>query len=216
MNKKNNSRDEYYEHTRKDLLSLLPDSLLISKSLDVGCGAGKVSKTLKECFSVETTIGIEKNPDIAKRAKQNIDLVYNCAVEHPPNFSANEFDLIIFADILEHLVDPWQILQQYCKWLKPEGKILISLPNAQNWKLLLKMAAGNWEYQPSGLLDREHIRFFTAKTAKRMMDNAGLNLLKMQRTMGTEFKLINALTFGIFRGWWTYHLYCLAQKKNNS
>ena len=88
--------------------------------------------------------------------------------------SLGSFDVIIFADVLEHLAWPVGILRQYLALLKPHGTVIVSLPNVGLWSVRLQHLAGRFDYEETGVLDRTHLRFFTRRSALRMLDAAGL------------------------------------------
>ncbi len=207
-------KNSYYDQIRTDLLKLLPQDIKIEKSLDVGCGTGKTSAYLKSKFNVKETVGIEYVPEIAKAAEANVDRVYNLSIDKDElPFSQNEFDLILLADVLEHLVDPWGAVKRLASFLKPGGYAIFSFPNVQNWKIILKLLSGKWEYQDQGIMDRTHLRFFTAKSSLQLVRQAGLNPLKIVRTMGNELKVVNRLSFGLVKNILTFHIYILGQKE---
>lgn len=207
----------YYSQPRTDLLALLPKHRHFNKSLDLGCGAGVTSEYLKQHTSVTCTVGIEQNAKVAEQARTRLDAVYTLKVESESlPFAPLDFDLLICADILEHLSDPWRVLKNYVRFLKPGGLVLLSLPNVQNWKIIWNLMHGQWIYSSSGLLDRDHLRFFTMTTARQLVHDAGLSIIKTKTTMGTEMKIINALTLGLCRHMLAFHLYILAQKDPNA
>jgi len=207
----------YYSQPRTDLLALLPKHQHFNKSLDVGCGAGITSEYLKQHIGVTHTVGIEQQAEIAEQARTRLDAVYTLSAESDDlPFQPLDFDLLLFADILEHLIDPWRTLKKYLQFLKPGGLVLISVPNVQNWKMIFNLIRGRWNYSSSGLLDRDHLRFFTMKTARQMVHHAELSVIKTRATMGTEMKIINGLTLGLCRRVLAYHLYLLAQKDENA
>lgn len=206
--------NSYYGQIRTDLVQLLPQDIKIEKSLDVGCGIGKTSAYLKAKYNIRETVGIEYVPEIAQAAKSNVDRIYQLSLETDElPFSQNEFDLILLADVLEHLVDPWTVAKRMASFLKPGGYAIFSLPNAQNWKIILKLLTSKWDYEDHGILDRTHLRFFTVKTSRDLVLQAGLNPLKIIRTMGTELKLMNWLSLGLLKNILTYHIYILAKKE---
>ncbi len=209
----NDKRIAYYGNSRTDVLALLPDDFHIQKSLDVGCGLGETSRALKSQYGVEHTVGIERETEIAERARVNLDeLVVGSIEDETLPFRENEFDLVILADVLEHLYDPWRTLDRCAAMTKKDGYILISVPNIQNWKILVRLAFGRWEYQKSGIMDRTHLRFFTVNSLLTMLKRRPLRLLSLKRTMGIEVKVLNILTLGLFRNHLAYHIYVCAQK----
>lgn len=200
----------YFNQIRHDALALLPVEFLPKTVLDVGCGEGNTAAYLKEKFGAEVT-GIEINAEAAAVARKKLDHLLHGSIEDAHDLPANHFDLILCLDILEHLIDPWAVLKRLAGCLKPEGYLLISLPNIQNWRVLIDLAFGRWDYTDSGLMDRTHLRFFTERTAKEMISAASLRIDRFRRSMGPEVKLLNLLTLGLFRSFLTYHLYFLAQ-----
>ncbi|MCU0729012.1 MAG: methyltransferase domain-containing protein [Sphingopyxis sp.] len=113
------------------------------------------------------------------------------------------FDTILTLDILEHLVDPWRMVELLHRHLKPGGIIVASIPNVQHysvtWPLLRR---GEWELQDIGVLDRTHLRFFVRTTAVRLMTSSGLSLEAVigRRSGGRLARLIDRLTFGMLSG----------------
>lgn len=138
------------------------------KVLDVGCATGEIAKKLSENGC--EVYGIELNSESANHAKKYckkvivMDIDSN-TIENLP-FSEKYFDVIVFADILEHLKKPSKTLKIFRRYLKNEGSVVASVPNIANWTIRLKLLRGNFDYEKTGLLDETHLRFFTRKTAK--------------------------------------------------
>ena len=94
------------------------------------------------------------------------------------------YDYIIFADVLEHLYDPWKVLSDCRRLLKDDGSILISIPNVAHNSVLINLLTDEFNYNPIGLLDNTHIRFFTYHSLKDMIAKAGLVTVSEQATYG--------------------------------
>jgi SAM-dependent methyltransferase len=92
----------------------------------------------------------------------------------PATVGARRFDVIIFADVLEHLAWPIGVLREYLKLLKDDGSVIVSLPNVGLWSVRFSLMFGRFRYEDSGVLDRTHLRFFTRRSATEMLDAAGL------------------------------------------
>jgi 2-polyprenyl-3-methyl-5-hydroxy-6-metoxy-1,4-benzoquinol methylase len=92
------------------------------------------------------------------------------------------FDAIVFADVLEHLVDPWTVLRQSLTYLQPGGRVVISIPNIANYGARLNLLKGEFRYQDFGIYDRTHLRFFTRATAEEMVRGAGLTITARRYT----------------------------------
>ncbi|EKE07232.1 MAG: methyltransferase type 11 [uncultured bacterium] len=207
--------DGYYTQTRPEMLKYIPDSA--KKILDVGCGEGTFSKQLKEKNTREIW-GIELDEKSAEIAKQKLDKVFvgdvNSLMDKLPD---NYFDVIIFNDILEHLIDPYQILNKIKTKLTPEAIIVSSLPNVRYLLNLVNLIfKKQWKYEDSGILDKTHLRFFTEKSIIDMFDSLNYELVKIEGINSIEswkFKVFNFLTFGFFSD--TKHLQfaCVAKPK---
>lgn len=159
---------------RPDLERLVPAGA--RRVLDVGCAYGALGHALKR-RGVETVVGIELNPEAARRAAELIDTVIVCDVElKSPQFDEGWFDCIVYGDILEHLVDPWAVLRKHRRFLAPGGVALISIPNIGYWPVLRMLLRGQWRYTSSGTLDRTHLRFFTLSGIEELCRQAGLGI----------------------------------------
>jgi len=153
-----------YIGIRLDLERLIsPESKFV---LDVGCSTGTLGKRIKDKNNAEVW-GIEFSEEMAAEAACKIDKVFiGDATEIIKNGSLNnaKFDVIIFGDVLEHLVDPWTTLRLASSYLKPDGYVITSIPNVRHidtiYNLLIK---GYWPYRERGIHDRTHLRFFTKK-----------------------------------------------------
>lgn len=97
-----------------------------------------------------------------------------------PKLIKKKYDIIIFADVLEHLINPELILTYFKKYLKPDGQIIISLPNIAFLLYRVQLLFGQWNYRMFGTLDKTHLRFFTIKSGVDMVKNSGLKIVKVK------------------------------------
>lgn len=171
-----NKTGKYYKNHRPEMLEFFPQN---SKTvLDVGCGTGAFARQIKDEYKTETW-GIEFMPDQAEEAKKFLDKVYIGKCEDFLDELPNDyFDVIYFNDVLEHLSDPYLVLNQMKSKLKKKGKLISSLPNIR-YHDALKMLIINkdWKYDRSGVMDHTHLRFFTKKSIKRMYENSGFKII---------------------------------------
>jgi len=121
--------------------------------------------------------GIEAGNDAARKAATRIDVVIRSRLE-ALDFDAPElhgpFDTVIAADILEHLVNPWESLLRLRRVLAPDAQLLASIPNVRNlWLVNRLLMEGRWEYTDQGLLDVTHLRFFTRAGMHAMFSETG-------------------------------------------
>jgi len=152
--------------------------------LDVGCSEGLLSKRIHQNNC--NVVGIEIDNEAALKAKSFCKEVIIGDVESISLNSEylNYFDVIVFADILEHLKDPLKVLKTFKNYLNDEGYIIISIPNIANWKIRLHLLFGNFEYKEYGILDSGHLRFFNEKSVRKLVNNAGFEISEFDLTIG--------------------------------
>jgi len=167
--------DGYYDRVRGELLDMI--EIAPQRVLDVGCGDGATDAELKRRFPAAAVVGIEAVPAAAERAEARLDRVIRANAESldfaAAGIAAAAFDLIIVADVLEHMLDPWHMLEKLRPLLAPNGRILASIPNVRNLWLLEKIVRGGFDYADEGLLDITHIRFFTLAEMRAMFADTG-------------------------------------------
>jgi 2-polyprenyl-3-methyl-5-hydroxy-6-metoxy-1,4-benzoquinol methylase len=83
------------------------------------------------------------------------------------------FDYIIFADVLEHLIDPHRVLRELYEFLNDTGVILLSIPNIAHNAIVMNLYENKFDYGETGLLDKTHLRFFTRNSIKEMIQESG-------------------------------------------
>lgn len=173
--------EDYYSHSRPEVRALVPRTA--RTVVDVGCGAGAVGAALKEGNPGLEVRGIEREPGAAARAAEVLDAVASLPAEAgmPPGWPSP--DCVIFADVLEHLVDPWSTLRTWCGALRTGTHVVVSLPNVGHLSVTWPLWKGRWDYGDEGLLDRTHLRFFTRETAIELLASAGLTVDRLQRAV---------------------------------
>jgi 2-polyprenyl-3-methyl-5-hydroxy-6-metoxy-1,4-benzoquinol methylase len=147
--------------------------------LDVGCGIGLNGKAGKDRGAY--VVGLEIVPSSIERAKLLLDEVKSANIENDEVLEALEgrtFDLIMFGDVLEHTIDPLGVLRRLSTLLADGGHVIVSLPNVAAWTVRFNLLAGKFAYEQSGILDDTHLRFFTKETATRLVEDAGLDVMR--------------------------------------
>ena len=176
----------------------------MKRTLEVGCGSGGTLKWLKESGYCTETYGLELFSDAADIAKQHADCIIVGDAEHLIDrvFEGMSFDLILCLDVLEHMVDPWSFVRKLQRLLAPTGRVIFSIPNVRNIKVILPLIFfGRWQYEPEGLMDSTHLRFFTRSSALELASSAELRVMKCTENMppiGSKLGLFNILTLGFF------------------
>jgi SAM-dependent methyltransferase len=163
---------DYYDGFNEHLLGAVPSRA--GRILEVGCARGRLGHELKRQDPGRYVAGVELDPDAARAARQRLDEVFVLDVQAgTPPIEPGSLDCILFGDVLEHLVDPEDALRRYRELLAPDGLVLASVPNVQHFSIVRNLLRGDFMYQPAGLLDATHLRFFTCMSFAKLMLDAG-------------------------------------------
>lgn len=175
----------YFEHARPELAALVPTSA--RRVLDIGCGAGALGAALKSRQPVEV-VGIERCEEAARRARARIDRVVVGDVETlDTGFGESSFDCIVCGDVLEHLREPLRVLSRARNWLAPDGCLIASIPNVRHHTVVRSLLNGNWTYESAGLLDADHVRFFTRREIEKLFFRAGFKIRELTIVPGEGY-----------------------------
>lgn len=189
----------YHDSVRRDAVHFVPktDGTL----LEIGGGIGGTSSLLKEMGIARRVVVV----DIVSERLPGIDAKYSGDLNDPALFDRigegeGRVDTILCLDVLEHLVDPWEVVQRLHRLLVPGGSLVVSVPNMRYWKLSWNLLArGEFELASDGIKDRTHLRWFVRDTAIELVTCSGLKLVDMEgRIAGPRFKQLNRATFGLF------------------
>lgn len=148
--------------------------------LEFGPANGRLTRYMKEKLQCEVYL-VEIDEEAGKQALQYAeDLVVGDieTYEWVERYRNIEFDLLIFADVLEHLRNPEKVLIEAKHLLKPDGSVLLSVPNFAHNSVLINLLKNQFEYTPTGLLDNTHIHMFTKQSLENMLTKAGLAVSK--------------------------------------
>jgi 2-polyprenyl-3-methyl-5-hydroxy-6-metoxy-1,4-benzoquinol methylase len=148
--------------------------------LDLGCGRARLGLEVQRLGY--TVAGIDNSPVACATARTRISEVVELDFTKLDAVAAalngRQFDWIMAADALEHLADPRTTLRFYRRFLKPDGRLIVSLPNVAVWDNRLRFLFGRFDYRDSGVMDRTHLRFFTFRTARELVIEAGFRPLR--------------------------------------
>ena len=192
--------DNYYQNAREEVFAFLPSHP--ATVLDVGCGQGQFGANVRQRLG-SAVWGIELEADAAKVAEGRLDRVLCGDVAALiDDLPAGLFDVVVFNDALEHLVDPYDVLARMRSRLAPDGVVVSSIPNIRFWPVLYALLAHkSWEYEESGILDRTHLRFFTETSIRAMYERLGYEVLRHEGInpaprLPMRFRIANALLRG--------------------
>ncbi len=179
----------YHEGARGDLVAMFTNQPRFV--LDIGCAAGGTGAVLKQQYPQAQVWGIETNRAAAGVAATRLDKVLVGKFEEfdleAEGIAKGSLDGVIVADVLEHMYNPWKVMDTLRPYLAPHAQVIASIPNVRNLALMGDLANGNWRYEALGLLDITHIRFFTYREVERFFRETGYRLART--TYGIDSRL---------------------------
>ena len=156
--------------------------------LDVGCARGYFGEALRKyrdsrCFGIEYDREMREEARARGVYEEIVDCDLNAAT--PETFAAwrGKFDRIIMGDVLEHLMSPLSAITALSSCLAPGGSFLVSLPNVAHASVKAELLLNRFRYTEQGLLDRTHLRFFTAESVANFMTDSALEIADAGATM---------------------------------
>jgi O-antigen biosynthesis protein len=207
-------RSRYFSDAKPAFLQLIdPRGLRV---LDLGCGGGHNGAMLKKAGAREV-VGVERDPGAAQDARKRLDRVVACDLARldPADLGAEPFDAILASDVLEHLFDAEDVLARAVTRLRPGGAVVVSLPNISNVYVFSQLLLKTWPRRDSGIFDRTHVRFFARRDMVRLLQGAGLRVLRVEPYF-TRYRAIRAaalvLSLYVFRDYWARQFLLLAVK----
>lgn len=209
----------YYGNVRQDLIAFF-GNFKGMKVLEVGAAYGETLYYIKQHKEASEVVGVELFKDLKniKKYKKLDDLIFGDINDINLSNYNNNFDLIILADVIEHINEPLPVLEKLKSLLKDDGKILISLPNIRHYSAFVKIfLKGSFEYEDNGIFDYTHTRFYCKKDMVRLANKANLKLIKSEGSIkkykGSSIaKIINKCTLGYFEEFFSVQNYFIFSK----
>ena len=158
--------------THSKIVSLVPPA---TRVLEFGCATGYMSEVLKERLGC-TVVGIEIDPGAAALAEEHADRVIVGdaeKIDYAAELAGEEFDVVLFADVLEHLKEPVDVLRRVRPFVSENGVVIASIPNIAHASVRLALLGGEFRYREWGLLDDTHLRFFTRASIQDLFEESG-------------------------------------------
>lgn len=163
---------EDHNHSHHQIVRRIPK---YAQVLELGCASGEMSAMIKQHCQAQI-FGVEKEPHSAWQAQRHCDYVFTEDLDDPNSLDAlqfEKFDVITLVDVLEHLRHPEALLQRLRPLLLEEGTILLSVPNVAHASVRLELLTGDFRYEEAGILDSTHLKFFTLKSLKALIQRCG-------------------------------------------
>jgi 2-polyprenyl-3-methyl-5-hydroxy-6-metoxy-1,4-benzoquinol methylase len=167
------------EHGLKKQLNFVGHN---KRVVEFGCATGYFSKMLQARGCRVT--GLEISPHAAQEARQyceNVVVADLDFVSVKDVLSHYTYDVAVFGDVLEHLRNPWKVLEETRQLLRPHGTVVACIPNIAHGAIRLALLQGRFEYAPVGILDDTHLRFFTKASILEMFARCGYSVQAVDR-----------------------------------
>jgi 2-polyprenyl-3-methyl-5-hydroxy-6-metoxy-1,4-benzoquinol methylase len=209
----NGRASSYFNHFRADMLASIPAE---AKSvLSIGCGGGRTEAELVKRGVV--VVGVEIDPQAAQTARsRGLIVLEGDATQIDIKTGHAPYDCILYADVLEHLIDPASVLRRHVESLRTGGTIYITVPNFRNWEVFWELfVKGQIVYRDAGILDRTHVRITTRKMVLEWLRAAGLETVQERYIVsGRKKKLLSACMLGLAREFIAVQVALIATKKS--
>lgn len=165
--------------------------------LDIGCGSGYISYKLKASNNIICGVDIEENELNQSNCDEFVPADLD-TTDRFDNIDLAKYDVILCADIIEHLKNPGDLLSEIRKGIRPDAKVIISVPNVANIIVRVSLMFGKFSYSDSSILDKGHLRHFTFSTIKDLITNNGFRIVRFKSTpIPFTFFLPNIVTSGV-------------------
>jgi len=210
---------DYFNNPRLDLIGLIPRNIN-NKILEIGAGSGDTLVEIKKLKLAGEVVGVELiNMTDSQQKNSEIDrLIIGNIEEIELDLPENYFDVIICGDVIEHLIDPWNVLRKLHKHLKDSGIIIVSIPNIREYHILYRIVIlADFKYGDRGILDRTHLRFFCKKNIISLLTTTMYtpvtiySIFKLEKKLSTK-KIVDMLTLGFIRDFLTAQYIVVAKK----
>ena len=179
---------------RREMLAFVPAAA--KRILDVGCGPGGFGAALRQEGRHREVWAVDADPEVAAKASTHYDRMLVGSFPLALAGVAERFDCIVFNDVLEHMVDPWSALRAARSLLARDGVVVASIPNVRNLRVVLDLVVrGRWTYVDIGILDRTHVRFFTASSIRSFFADCGFTVDRLRgiNAVGQSSRLFGRL-----------------------
>lgn len=213
-------QNEYFKNVRKDLLDLIPQDNRNGTILEIGAGTGNTLIYAKKNGYAKNIVGIElcKIENSYQNNKEFDDFIIGNIEEIKLSFADKQFDVIICGDVLEHLIDPYSVVDKLKKYLKDDGVFIASIPNIRYYTIIKEIFInGTFKYTNAGILDKTHLRFFCKKDILELFENSSYEIIQLEgnsffTNLRPKLTLFNNLTFRIFEDFLIEQYFVVAKK----
>jgi 2-polyprenyl-3-methyl-5-hydroxy-6-metoxy-1,4-benzoquinol methylase len=210
----------YTQSQREGIEAICPPNP--RRILDIGGSSGRFAQAIKQSLGAQAVFVADYSADALAKAAEitdgtfQVDLNRRGAITEALS-STDPFDLVFCLCVLEHVYDPWALIAELHETLPMGATIVASVPNTQHLRFIARVVGGTWHYDHTGLFDRTHIRFFSRKSAEKLMTCSGLELVASQmRIRNRTLALFDKLTLGLFRRFLALQFEVVVRKTSDS
>lgn len=212
--------EDYFISDRTDVLNFCKKNKIDftnKKILEIGCGSGLTLNKIRNSYNNVQVIGVDL---YAENIINDVNVIKDSLENFIKQNKLDDFDFILILDVLEHLIDPWDILIKINENIKSKTKLIVSLPNVSDFIFIKKLLFKNkFEYTSrGGIFDQTHLRFFTINDMRCMFDVTSFKILSESSNYlhNKSFrKILHYLTFGFFNRFYTLQYFFILSKKEN-
>jgi len=189
--------DEILQHDRRQFLQQVQEMERFSgrkiengRFLDIGCGSG--SSVWAAVDLGWEAVGVDIDPALVLLGREQLKVDLRCSPLLEVGFEEKQFDFIRMRDVIEHLPNPYDVLQEVKRLLHPEGFVNIATPNEDALPTQLRLLAGFKRETVATVVPPHHVHGFTPKTLKRIADRVGLKIYDIKTTTPVDPKYVTA------------------------
>jgi 2-polyprenyl-3-methyl-5-hydroxy-6-metoxy-1,4-benzoquinol methylase len=190
----------YFGGARKSFVDALPPNPK-ARLLEIGCGSGETAAYALAQGKCGWSCGVELCQGPAERARDKLHHVIVGDVERIDlDFPDHHFDVLLMSEVLEHLVNPWEVLRRFHRMLKPEAIVIAGSPNICHYLVILSLLRGKWCYEKRGVFDATHLRWFSPSAYRQMFEDCNYTVDEVgpARRLNVKARFFNMLTLGRF------------------
>lgn len=158
------------------ILSLVPAGAQV---WDVGCGRGLLAESLAAQGASVVGLDLLERREISSAVQE----YHRIDVEHTMPETKRRFDVIVLADLVEHIRDPQDLLAHLGKFLRPDGRVVLSTGNVAIWFYRLSLLLGRFNYGERGILDDSHVHLYTLQSARSLVEKSGFRIRSVRYTV---------------------------------
>ena len=181
---------KYYVAQRPEFIDFVKAEAPFARAIDIGCAGGRLGSELVGQGIVGSCDGIEPFPDAAALASQSLNRVWTGSLEaNADNVPWQEYELLMMADVLEHVVDPWAALRFLHQATAPGCRLVLSVPNIRHYKVLLPLLfKDEFRYRDHGIMDSTHLHFYTGSSIVETLNECGWKVTRRDSHMKRSYR----------------------------